>query len=87
MHSLEKQYKVALDNGLLPILSTQETGKSTALATIPELVLDKSMYDPSRITRSVQYMLENNVVRIWKDEVISKSNLLGLGEGQKGLAE
>jgi len=40
------------------------------LATIPEWVLGTEIYKPSRIMRSIQYIWEQNVIRIWNDEVL-----------------
>jgi len=65
------QYKKASKEGLLPVLVAQARNKETVLATVPELVLDRSMYNPSRIMRSVQYVFDWNIVRVWKDEVLT----------------
>ena len=54
--------------GKLPVLSCN-TNKEWKLAIVPQVVLDKSMYKPSRIMRSIQYIFDQNVVRIWNDEV------------------
>lgn len=37
---------------------------------VPEEVLDRGMYEPSRIMRSIQYLFDNNVIRIWRDSVL-----------------
>ena len=37
---------------------------------VPRVVLDKSMYEPSRIMRSIQYIFDQNVLRIWNDAVL-----------------
>ena len=37
---------------------------------VPQVVLDKSMYEPSRIMRSIQYIFDQNVLRIWNDAVL-----------------
>ena len=76
-----ERYERALHAGLVPILGAQEIGEPTTLATVPELVLDKSMYNPSRIMRSIQYIFNHNVVRIWKDEILSRYTLECLPEG------
>ncbi|AGN26274.1 metallophosphoesterase [Candidatus Methanomassiliicoccus intestinalis] len=65
------QYKKASRSGLLPILTAQEHDENTALTTVSELVLDKTMYEPSRVMRSVQYIFDQNVVRVWKDEILT----------------
>lgn len=54
----------------LPVLS-RDAGKNWELATVPQVVLDRSMYEPSRIMRSIQYIFEQNVLRIWNDEVLT----------------
>lgn len=38
---------------------------------VPKEVLDRSMYEPSRIMRSIQYLFDGNVIRIWRDSVLS----------------
>ena len=65
------QYKKASKEGLLPMLAPQARNKETALATVPELVLDRSMYKSSRVMRSVQYVFDCNIVRVWKDEILT----------------
>lgn len=76
-----ERYERALHAGLVPILGAQEIGESTTLATVPELVLDRSMYNPSRIMRSIQYIFDHNVVRIWKDEILTRHTLECLPNG------
>ncbi len=44
-----------------------------SLASVPELVLDRTMYGPSRQMRSVQYALENNTIRFWRDAILKLS--------------
>ncbi len=53
----------------LPILS-RNANKKWDLAMVPRVVLDKSMYEPSRIMRSIQYIFDQNVLRIWNDAVL-----------------
>lgn len=40
------------------------------LATVPQLVLGTEMYEPSRIMKSIQYIFDDNIIRIWKDEIL-----------------
>lgn len=71
-------FREAYKNGEIPLLSqyavskkkVKETEKMT-LATVPELVLGTEMYGPSRIMRSIQYIFDENIIRIWKDEILS----------------
>lgn len=68
---LLEQYKLARSNGLTPILASRSDNANMTLATVPEIVLDRSMYEPSRIMRSIQYIFDQNVIRIWKDSILS----------------
>lgn len=67
---LLKAYATAQQEDQLPILSSPNAQNDITLATIPELMLDHLMYDQSRTMRSVQYILDQNVVRIWKDDIL-----------------
>ncbi len=44
--------------------------RGNADIAVSEQVLDRSMYEPSRIMRSIQYLLDNDVIRIWRDSVL-----------------
>lgn len=54
----------------LPILS-RNVNKKWDLATVSQVVLDRSMYKSSYIMRSIQYIFDQNVVRVWNDAVLS----------------
>ena len=41
------------------------------VAKVPQLVLETDMYNPSRIMKSIQYIFENNVIRIWNEDLLS----------------
>ena len=74
--NLYDQFIAAYNNGLIPLLSQYAAAKGdnikqTALATVPELVLDTAMYEPSNIMRSFQYVWDSNIIRIWKDEILT----------------
>lgn len=68
--SMIKRYSKLSNHRSLPILNELAVDDGS-LAAVPELVLDRAMYEPSRIMRSIQYIFDQNVVRIWKDEVLS----------------
>lgn len=68
--TLLERYETALGDGRLPILAKQSATKNMTLAVVPEIVLDKSMYKPSRIMRSFQYIFDQNVIRIWNDIIL-----------------
>lgn len=54
----------------MPLLS-RASSKEWELAVVPQVVLDRSMYEPSRIMRSIQYIFDQNVLRIWNDAVLA----------------
>ena len=47
------------------------SGKENTLAKVPRLVFDTEMYEPSRQMRAIQYVFEQNVIRVWRDEILS----------------
>lgn len=65
--ALSKRYIAASNGGEISILSNRQNNE---LATVPEVVLDRSMYQPSRIMRSIQYIFDQNILRIWNDEIL-----------------
>lgn len=40
---------------------------------LSQFVSDTSMYKPSRIMKSLQYLTEDNVIRVWNDEIIDNN--------------
>lgn len=84
-----KKFTDAQNSGMIPILSKYAVGnaESTALATVPEIVLGTEMYKPSRRMRAIQYLFDGNVIRVWKDAVLSsrfgsQSNVLEITDHQ-----
>lgn len=59
--------------------------EATGLVRQPELVLDKLIYGPSRIMRKVQYLVEDGVIRIWKDGIVAGPPKLPRPSGPKPL--
>ena len=58
------------DSDGIPILLSN--GTDSSLTPVPEAVLDRAMYEPSRNMRSIQYAIENNVVRFWRDAILEQ---------------
>lgn len=54
----------------LPLLSGPTNRNECAIERASEIVYDKKMYQSSRIMRSMQYVFEGNVVRIWRDDLL-----------------
>lgn len=68
--SMFTRYSSLAKEERLPILS-RNVNKKWDLAMVPQVVLDKSMYEPSRIMRSIQYIFDQNVLRVWNGAVLS----------------
>lgn len=67
-------YRKATDDEKTPVLAVYNIHKESTLATIPDVFLDISMYKPSNIMRKIQYVLEHDVIRIWRDEVLMSNS-------------
>ena len=79
-------YTKLLDTGGVSILAL--TVKEDALAVVPMEVLDeKNIYTPSRVMKSIQYLLDKGVVRVWNDAVLSMPDRNALTETQPKLPE
>lgn len=79
-------YTKLLDAGGVSILAP--TVKEAALAVVPMEVLDeKNIYAPSRVIKSIQYLLDKGVVRVWNDAVLSMPDRNALTETQPKLPE
>lgn len=61
---------------LLGVLDNNKDRKAER-AIIPGWIYGTEMYNPSRIMRAVQYVWEQNVIRIWNDEVLEKRGIVG----------
>lgn len=77
-------YTKLLDAGGMSILVP--TVKEDALAVVPTEVLDeKDIYAPSRVMKSIQYLLDKGVVRVWNDTVLAMVDKNALPETQHEL--
>ena len=68
--SMLTRYSSLTKEERLPILS-RNVNKKWDLAMVPQVVLDRSMYEPSRVMRSIRYIFDQNVLRVWNDAVLS----------------
>ena len=73
---LNNRFKSAKNNGEIPLLSQysviyKEKPENMTLVVVPKLVLGTEMYKPSRIMKSIQYIFDNNVIRIWNDDILT----------------
>ena len=79
-------YTKLLDTGGVSILAP--TVKEDALAVVPMEVLDeKNIYAPSRVMKSIQYLLDKGVVRVWNDAVLSMPDRSALPDAKPELHE
>ena len=77
-------YTKLLDAGGMSILVP--TVKEDALAVVPTEILDeKDIYAPSRVMKSIQYLLDKGVVRVWNDAVLAMVDKNALPETQQEL--
>ena len=74
--SLLKSYEAKDKGGSLPILGSKKKKKSAEVAiqnaVVSELVLDKTMYEPSKVMMKIQYALDKRVIRVWNDRVLEE---------------
>lgn len=73
---LIEKFHLAHENGRIPLLSKYAISTNKSLpqikeAIIPKLVVGTEIYEPSKIMRSIQYIFEGNVIRIWQDDILS----------------
>lgn len=85
--SLASRYLRASKEGKLPVLSRLKNFDES-LAPVPTIVFgNKQFYDSSRVLRAVQYVLEQNVIRIWNDAILNENltnEVVSTGEGLPG---
>ena len=72
---LMEKYKEAYNKGSIPLLSRYAITKENKneimkAAIVPKLVLGTEIYKGSRIMRAIQYIFDENVIRVWNDEIL-----------------
>lgn len=75
---IKRNFLRARKRGELAMISSgkSEYGPNPTLA--PVLSTDKAMYAKSNAMKSVQYLLERNVVRVWNDRVLEGNPSIGI---------
>lgn len=75
MPELKKIFDSAYKKGNIPLLSqyavAQNEIKNMAVAKVPQLVCGTEIYESSRIMMSIQYIFDNNTIRIWSDDILN----------------
>jgi hypothetical protein len=69
--ALLSHYQSENIKGSLPLIGKTIRKKRTSLLNVPQWVFGTEMYQPSRIMKAIQYVWEQNVIRIWNDDVLS----------------
>ena len=71
----KRDFRIEYDKHSLPIIETKIVKKNSKIksAIIPKWVYGTEIYEPSRIMKSVQYVWEQNVIRIWNDSVLERA--------------
>lgn len=73
---LLNKYLIASEKHSIPLIgNTLYQNNDMALATIPQWVFGTEIYEPSRIMKAMQYLVEQNVIRIWNDDVLTNNPL------------
>lgn len=75
-----KDFLAQQSYGRLPLLG-KRSGKDISLiiSKVPQIVMGDEIYEPSRIMRSFQYILADNVIRYWDDDILTAD--FGSGQG------
>ena len=68
--SILTRFTTMAKEGKIPVLS-RSTNMEWEFATVSQVILERGMYKPSSIMRSIQYVFDQNVLRIWNDAVFS----------------
>lgn len=73
---LLKRFKEEYKNENLPLLESKMMAQkqSTELVSVPEWMFGNDIYAPSRVMRAIQYVWEQNVIRIWNDDILEETD-------------
>ncbi|MBR6329662.1 MAG: hypothetical protein IKR68_08445, partial [Lachnospiraceae bacterium] len=82
-------YKQECINKSIPLIEKYMTtdNHNAELAVVPQWVFGTEMYEPSRIMRAVQYVWEQNVIRIWNDNILSDTMETNISDHQKNIKQ
>lgn len=70
---IKRGFLRARKRGELAMIAGAKSEYRPSPALAPVLSMDKAMYSKSNAMKSIQYLLERNVVRIWNDRVLEGS--------------
>ena len=76
---LLKRFKQEYKKNNLPLLEsklmTQKEETEKNMISVPKWMFGNEIYEPSRLMRAIQYVWEQNVIRIWNDEILQDSDI------------
>lgn len=78
---IKRNFLRSRKHGELAMLASGKSEYEPNPVLAPVLSTDKAMYAKSNAMKSVQYLLERNVVRIWNDRVLDGSPSISLDGG------
>ena len=67
------KYLLATEKHSISLLE-ELSHKQINVANVPEWIIGTDIYKESRIMRSIQYVWQHNVIRIWNEDVFEKTN-------------
>lgn len=72
---LLKHFLIESKKNTIPLIGANTSNKdsNTGLATIPKWAVGTDIYEPSRIIRSIQYVWDQNIIRIWNDAILQET--------------
>ena len=82
--NIEARYLKARKQGALSLIVGEKIEYTSNAALAPVLSTNKDMYKKSNTMKSIQYLLERNVVRIWNDRVLESNGPSHLDGGPHG---
>lgn len=74
---LVNQLETEINRHALPLIENHlmTKGSSPNFALVPKWVLGAEIYEPSRIMKAIQYIWEQNVIRIWDENILHKKDI------------
>ena len=74
---LYKPFLIAQKKKIIPMLSNMSDTQQTQneLAVLPQWMQGTEIYDISRVMRAIQYVYEQNVIRIWNDDILNNDTV------------
>ena len=81
--TLAERFKEIFGKETTPLLAAASISEDYKLDDSPFINFDRSMYNPSLIMKKIQFLLENNIVRIWNDDILQTKKQLEISDGDK----